>query len=140
MEYSIHDLAELAGITTRTLRWYDKVGLLHPSRVNDNGYRFYTSKELDRLQQILFYRTLGVELEEIKRILDDPKFDRLEALRGHLGSLQQEKRKIQDMIIAVKENIFAEERGIPMGDKEKFEAFKRQSVEENERKYGVEIR
>lgn len=140
MEYTIQKLAELAGVTTRTLRWYDKLGLLKPSRVADNGYRCYGGAEVDRLQQILFYRALGVELAQIKTILDDPSFDRLEALRGHLNNLQAEEVKIQGLIRTVKETIFAAERSEIMSDEAKFAAFKRRAVEENEHKYGKEIR
>ena len=140
MEYTIQRLAELAGVTTRTLRWYDKLGLLKPNRIADNGYRCYGGKEVDRLQQIMFYRALGVELAQIKAILDDPSFDRLEALRGHLNDLQAEEAKIQGLIRTVKETILAAERSEIMSDEAKFAAFKRRAVEENERRYGKEIR
>ena len=59
MEYSIRELARLSGVTTRTLRWYDQIGLLKPSRVAENGYRFYGTEEVDRLQDILYYRAMG---------------------------------------------------------------------------------
>ena len=76
MEYTIQKLAELAGVTTRTLRWYHRIGLLTPSRIGENGYRYYGGAEVDRLQQILFYRALGVELartlEEAVRSGADP--------------------------------------------------------------------
>ena len=85
MEYGIHELAELAGVTTRTLRWYDKIGLLKPIGIGENGYRRYGGAEVDRLQQILLYRALGVELAQIRSILDDPGFDRLAALKNHLS-------------------------------------------------------
>lgn len=140
MEYSIQQLAQLAGVTTRTLRWYDKLGLLRPSRVAESGYRFYGPEEVDRLQQILFYRALGVELSRIKEILDAPSFDRLQALRGHLRELQQKEAEIQGIIRTVKETILAEERGEIMSDQAKFEAFKRRAIEENEQQYGSEIR
>ena len=74
MEYSIHQLSRLSGVTTRTLRWYDKIGLLKPSRVAENGYRYYGPAEVDRLQDIMFYRALGVELARIRSCLDDPSF------------------------------------------------------------------
>ena len=79
MEYSIQALSRLSGVTTRTLRWYDEIGLLKPSRVAESGYRYYGPAEVDRLQDILYYRALGVELARIKRCLDDPSFDRLAA-------------------------------------------------------------
>ena len=140
MEYSTQRLAERAGVTTRTLRWYDKLGLLRPSRIAESGYRFYGPAEVDRLQQILFYRALGVELSRIKEILDDPSFDRLQALRSHLSELQRKEREIQGIINAVKETIFAVERNEIMSDQAKFEAFKRRVVKENEQRYGSEIR
>lgn len=87
-EYSIQQLAKLSGVTTRTLRWYDTLGLLKPQRAAENGYRRYTQADVDRLQDILFYRALGVELRSIKACLDDPSFDRLAALRRHLQALE----------------------------------------------------
>ena len=69
MEYGIKEVANLTGLTTRTLRYYDEIDLLKPSRVGDNGYRFYESKKLETLQQIMFYRKRGFELKEIKDIL-----------------------------------------------------------------------
>ena len=75
MEYSIQALSRLSGVTTRTLRWYDKIDLLKPSRVAESGYRYYGREEVDRLQDILFYRALGVELAQIKECLDAPSFD-----------------------------------------------------------------
>ena len=79
MEYSIQELSHLSGVTTRTLRWYDQIGLLKPSRTAESGYRYYGPAEVDRLQDILYYRALGVELARIRECLDDPTFDRLAA-------------------------------------------------------------
>ena len=87
MEYSIQEMSKLAGVTTRALRWYDKIGLLKPSRTSESGYRYYGPAEVDRLQDILYYRALGVELARIRESLDDPSFDRLSALRSHLSTL-----------------------------------------------------
>lgn len=72
MEYSIQALSRLSGVTTRTLRWYDQIGLLKPARVAETGYRYYGPVEVDRLRDILYYRALGVELSRIKECLDDP--------------------------------------------------------------------
>ena len=74
MEYSVQQLSRLSGVTARTLRWYDEIGLLKPSRVGAGGYRFYGPEGVDRLQNILYYRALGVELAQIKEYLDDPLF------------------------------------------------------------------
>lgn len=139
MEYTIRQLADLSGVSTRTLRWYDELGLLCPAR-RENGYRVYGAGEVNRLQQILFYRALGVELARIKEALDDPSFHPLTALRGHLAALEAEKVRIQRLIDSVEETIRTQERNEIMSDKKKFEAFKRQIVEENERTYGQEAR
>ena len=95
MEYSIQELSRLSGVTTRTLRWYDQIGLLKPSRVAESGYRYYGGAEVDRLQDILYYRALGVELALIKECLDDPSFDRLAALRNHLAALEAEQERLE---------------------------------------------
>jgi len=140
VEYTIHQLAELAGISTRTLRWYDELGLLPPMRTADNGYRIYGPEQVDRLQHILFYRALGVELKQIKPILDDPAFDSLAALRSHLQKLEEQSRRTEQLIATVRETILAAERREIMSDEAKFRAFKQRTVEENEARYGAEAR
>ncbi len=140
MEYSIQALAKLSGVTTRTLRWYDEIGLLKPSRVAESGYRFYGPAEVDRLQHILFFRELGVELAQVKTYLEDPSLDRLALLRTHLVDLEREREKLDHLIQSVQENIRAEERKEAMSDAKKFEAFKTQLVEEQEQNYGKESR
>ena len=140
MEYSIQALSRLSGVTTRTLRWYDQIGLLKPSRVAESGYRYYGRAEVDRLQDILYYRALGVELARIKKCLDDPSFDRLAALRNHLAALEAEQERLEQLIRSVKDTIGAEERNEIMSDERKFEAFKQQAVARNEEAYGAEIR
>lgn len=140
MEYSIQELACLAGVTTRTLRWYDQIGLLKPGRVAESGYRYYGDAQVDRLQDILYYRALGVELAQIKECLDDPAFDRLAALRSHLAALETEQERLNGLIRSVKATIDAEERNETMNDEQKFECFKKQAVAENEKRYGKEIR
>ena len=140
MEYSIQELSRLSGVTTRTLRWYDQIGLLKPSRVAESGYRYYGRAEVDRLQDILYYRALGVELAQIKECLDDPSFDRLAALRNHLTALEAERERLEHLIRSVKDTIGAEERNEIMSDEQKFEAFKQRAVAHNEEVYGAEIR
>ena len=140
MEYTIQELSRLSGVTTRALRWYDKIGLLKPSGRTEGGCRRYGPAEVDRLQDILYYRTLGVELARIRECLDNPTFDRLTVLRGHLAALKEERGRIQGLIDSVKETIRTQERKEIMSDEKKFEAFKRQLVEEKERLYGAEAR
>jgi len=140
MEYTVQKLGKLAGISTRTLRYYDQIGLLKPARINASGYRVYGQAEVDRLQQILFYRELGVNLNEIKRIIDAPTFDSLQALREHRRQLLDRKSQLELLIANVDKTIAAKEGRITMTDQEKFEGFKEKLIEENERKYGKEIR
>ncbi len=140
MEYSIHELSRLSGVTTRALRWYDQIGLLKPGRTAESGYRYYGPAEVDRLQDILYYRALGVELARIRECLDDPSFDRLAALRSHLTALETERARLEQLIRSVRDTIGAEERKEIMDDEKKFEAFKRRAVDWHEKTYGVELR
>lgn len=83
MEYTIKKVADLSGISTRTLRYYDEINLLKPERINSSGYRIYGTKEVDKLQQILFYRSLDMKLEEIQKIMATPNYDPQHALQDH---------------------------------------------------------
>lgn len=140
MEYTVQKLGLLAGISTRTLRYYDEIGILKPARINSSGYRIYGKPEVDRLQQILFYRELGVSLEEIKDMVTAPSFDADHALRMHRERLL-EKREQLNALIANVELTLAERKGtITMSDKQKFEGFKQKLIDDNEKQYGEEIR
>ncbi len=140
MEYTIRELADLSGVTTRTLRWYDQIGLLKPGRVAENGYRYYGTAQVDRLQDILYYRALGVELARIQECLDDPSFDRLSALRSHLSALEQERKRLEALIRSVQKTILTQERKGVMNDQEKFEALKERILTAHETAYGQEAR
>jgi DNA-binding transcriptional MerR regulator len=140
VEYTVQKLAKLAGVSTRTLRYYDEIGILKPARINSSGYRIYGQNEVDRLQQILFYRELGVNLTDIKQIMTNPAFDQSKALKEHREQLLDKRKQIDLLIANVDKTIAQKEgRGI-MSDQEKFEGFKKKALEENEKKYGNEIR
>lgn len=140
MEYTVSKLADLSGVTARTLRWYDRVGLLKPGRVTGAGYRLYGPNQVDKLQQILFYRELGLELSEIRAILDGADFDRRAALQSHLAELKARRARLDSLILTVQQTIDETKGGPKMSDKQKFEAFKKNVVEQNEARYGAEIR
>ncbi len=140
MEYSIHELSRLAGVSTRTLRYYDQIGLLRPRRVNDAGCRIYGSAEADILWQILFYRRLSLPLSAIREMLEEPSYDRTAALKTHLCGLQQKRRELDLLIQSVQKVLTQEEGGVPMNDHEKFEALKQGLIAENEQQYGEELR
>ncbi|MFV0399477.1 MAG: MerR family transcriptional regulator [Oscillospiraceae bacterium] len=140
MEYRLGELAKLAGVSTRTLRYYDQIGLLSPCRIAGNGYRYYSGIEVDRLQQILFFRELGVELEEIGRILSDPDFHGKSALERHLEQLRGRRNRLDGIIALVEKTIRHQKGETEMTDQEKFEAMKQAKLRENEDRYGAEIR
>ena len=140
MTYTVSQLSRLTGLTPRTLRYYDAIGLLRPERVRENDYRLYGGAEVDRLQQILLYREMGLPLEEIRRMLDAPDYDRAGALRAHLGSLLSQRQHVDQLIDTVSRTLQALEGGTTMDDTEKFEAMKQRAVQENEAVYGQEIR
>ena len=140
MEYTVQKLGRLAGISTRTLRYYDEIEILKPARINSSGYRIYGQVEVDRLQQILFYRELGVSLESIKDLVTAPSFDRENALREHREKLLEKRKQLDLLISNVDKTIALTEGRITMSNQEKFDGFKQKLVDDNEKKYGKEIR
>jgi len=140
MEYSVNKLSKISGISARTLRYYDEIGLLKPSRVASSGYRIYKQCEVDRLQQILFYKELGFSLEDIERLLKSVDFDRERAFLSHLTELHAKRERLDILINNVTKSIAAMKGEVIMSNTEKFEGFKQSLIEENEQKYGAEVR
>ena len=140
MEYSIKKLSEIAGVSTRTLRYYDEIGLLKPARVSSSGYRIYGKKQVDILQQILFYKELGMSLDEIKEIIQNPNFDRINALKEHKIKFLEKRKQIDMLLDNVERTLLSVDGGCKMSDKEKFKGIKKSVIDENEKKYGKEIR
>src|ERR1700745_831125 len=89
MAYTIKQVAAMSGVSVRTLHFYDETGLLPPAYRGGNGYRFYEEPQLLTLQQILFYRELGLELKQIEQILSQPDFEKLAALESHRKVLKK---------------------------------------------------
>ena len=121
---TVHEVSKLAGVSIRTLQYYDRIGLLHPTDHSDAGYRLYNDADLERLQQILLFRELEFPLKEIKRILDSPEFDRNQAVKQQIELLTLKKEHIEDLIALA--------RGIQVtGGKEMdFTAFDTSKIEE----------
>lgn len=132
MEYTVSQLAELSGVSGRTLRYYDQIGLLKPAKVNESGYRIYSEEEVDLLQQILFFRELNISLREIKDIIHQPDFNQIDALRRHYDHLLKKRSRLDQIIATVERTIASKERDVPMKDNEKFSGFKKQLIDENE--------
>lgn len=140
MEYTITRLARLAGVSTRTLRYYDQIGLLSPSGSTSSGMRTYGSREVDRLQEIRFFRELDVPLEEIARNLDLPGHDRLLVLERQRVALLTKRERVGELLDAVESAIRSEREEIPMKDEMKFKAWKEKDLAQNEAAYGKEVR
>ncbi|OPH57193.1 MerR family transcriptional regulator [Paenibacillus ferrarius] len=140
MEYTIQHLAQLAGVSTRTLRYYDEIAILKPARINSSGYRIYGQAEVDRLQQIMFYRELDVPLDRIKEMISAPTFNGSRALKEHHQQLLNRRNQLNVLIANVEKTIALSEGSITMANKEKFEGFKQKLIDDNEAKYGKEIR
>jgi DNA-binding transcriptional MerR regulator len=140
MEYTVQKLGQLAGISTRTLRYYDQIGMLKPARINSSGYRIYGQAEVDKLQQILFYRELGLRLDQITELVNSPSFDASKALYEHREQLLDKRKQLDQLITNVEKTIAQKEGRMTMTDREKFEGFKQKWIDENEQKYGAEIR
>ncbi len=95
---TVHQVADLTGITIRTLHYYDEIGLLKPSQVTKTRYRLYNNNDLVRLQEILFYREVGFTLKDIKRVITSKQYNRHEALKNHLQILQAQKERLDGII------------------------------------------
>lgn len=123
MSNTINHLAKLSGITVRTLRFYDEIGLLKPAYIAENGYRYYEEKQLLELQQILFFRELGLELKEIQRIIKQDSFDQLESLKAHKKLLRKNITRMTNLIKTVDTTISHIEKKLPIPEEEIFKYF-----------------
>ncbi|MEV7158191.1 MerR family transcriptional regulator [Streptomyces misionensis] len=123
MGYSVGQVAGFAGVTVRTLHHYDEIGLLVPGGRTHAGHRRYTDADLDRLQQILFYRELGFPLDEVAVLLDDPDADPGAHLRRQHALLTARIERLQRMAAAVEHAMEARTMGINLTPEERFEVF-----------------
>lgn len=123
MGLKVSEVAKLASVSVRTLHHYDEIGLCRPSARSSAGYRLYSPKDLERLQQVLFFRELEFPLEEIQRILADPTFDVTVALRMQRQLLLDKAARIRALIAAVEAALSANEEGKTMSNEERFAVF-----------------
>ncbi|MFF2652432.1 MerR family transcriptional regulator [Streptomyces sp. NPDC058045] len=140
MSWTVGRVAASAGITVRTLHHYDQIGLLVPSGRSHAGHRRYEDRDLDRLQQILFYRELGFPLDQVAALLDDPGTDPREHLRRQHALLTDRIERLQRMAAAVETAMEARKMGINLTPEERFEVFgehdPEQYAEEVEQRWG----
>lgn len=137
--YGVAQLAKLAQVTERTLRYYDQIGLLVPAR-DKNGHRVYVQEDVRRLQRILLLRACNVALGDIADVLQDQSVDIKALLEDHLRTLERERRDLDSAIAATKRSISGLKEFRGMNDEERFEALKQQSIERFEEEYGKEAR
>ena len=121
--YSVGDVAALTGVTVRTLHHYDEIGLLVPSRRSASGYRRYDQDDLERLQRILAYRALGLPLEQIGRLLNEPPVDQVAHLRELHQGLSEQVDRLRRQLSAIEKTLEAHEMGIRLTPQEMFEVF-----------------
>lgn len=123
MAYTVKKLAKLSGVSVRTLRFYDEIGLLKPAYYGDNHYRYYEEAQLLLLQQILFYRELGFQLGDMQRIISSPDFDKAAALESHRKTLENNLNQTKVLIETVDKTIAHLRGKEPMKLEEIFQGF-----------------
>lgn len=129
MAYTVQQLAKLASVSVRTLHYYDQIGLLSPSRVKANGYRYYEEPELLRLQQILFFKELDFPLERIKSIIDSPSFDMKDSLLGQRNLIELKKNRLAKLIKTIDKTIKKINKEINMNDEDLYGNFTKEEYE-----------
>lgn len=137
MSYTVSRVSALANVSIRTLHHYDEIGLVRPSMRSEGGYRLYSLADLQRLQQVLFFRELDFPLDEIKQMLDEPGFDRKNALKQQAAQLEARLHRITVVLNAVKETISNLEGNQEMSAESMFKGFDQtQYEEETEQRWG----
>lgn len=121
--FTVGEVSRLSGLSIRALRHYDEIGLLKPATVGENGYRYYGADELLRLQQIMVHRELGLPLDEIRRTLDAPDFDRVAALKAHRARLVAEARRYHQLVKTLDQTLAALEGDGRMSEKAMYRGF-----------------
>ncbi|MCY7945776.1 MerR family transcriptional regulator [Bacillus atrophaeus] len=140
MLYQVKEVADMTGISIRTLHHYDHIQLLKPASVTESGYRQYSDADLERLQQILFFREIGFRLEEIKKMIDHPEFNREAALRSQKEILLKKKLRLENMIQTVERTMAAIEGREIMSKQDLFAGLSMKDIEDHQKKYTEEAR
>jgi len=140
MMYTIQELSNLAGVSKRTLRYYDDIGLLVAKRRKDSSYRFYETSDVDVLHYILILKEMGFELSQIKDILEKSSHEQMiNIFEQHVMELYRRQEKVDKMIHNVKQTIETLKGEAEMNDKEKFEGYKEELLNDNDQNYKKEV-
>lgn len=123
MLYTVGQVAKLAHVSVRTLHHYDELGLLSPSERSEAGYRLYTESDLERLQQVLFYKELGFSLDEIRALMTDPTYNRRDALVAQRELIAKQMLRLQAMLDLIDKTIASLDGGVRLSHEEMFEVF-----------------
>jgi len=131
---TVNEVAKLAGISIRTLHYYDEIGLLKPTHKTNSKYRLYSAKDLEKLWQILFFKELDFPLSQIREIINNPKFDKNQALKSHKKLLLEKRKRIDNIITSIDETIMKgfEMNMIKTFSNENYEKYKEEAIQ----KYG----
>ena len=130
MTYTIKEIADLADVTTRTIRYYGEIGLLNPADIGENGYRYYDNDSLLRLQQVLFYRELGVPLKEIDLIINRQDFNLVDALEKHRSFIKARIKRLSALIATIDDTIKEIQGEKKMAEKDYFNGFNETKFED----------
>lgn len=137
--YSIKEVALLAGVSVRTLHYYDEVNLLNPLVNQDNKYRVYDDKDIEKLQQILFFKEIGFKIVDIKKILNSPDFDRVDALKSQRDLIYKKVERYMNIISTVEETISSLEKGGHMENKNLFKGLDFDDITKHKEQYKDEL-
>ncbi len=142
---TVKDVSEITGVSRRTLRYYDEIGLLKPTELTDAGYRLYDNRALERLQEIMFFKELEIPLEDIKNIMDNPSYEKEQVLLAQKTLLEQKRNRLNGIIELISDvmkginkmsfEVFNEEEVQKILD-HTLECMKKESLEEQIQKYG----
>ncbi|BBM86104.1 MerR family transcriptional regulator [Candidatus Uabimicrobium amorphum] len=140
MFYKVKEVAEITGVTVRTLHHYDRIGLLTPAQTSQAGYRLYSEDNLEKLQQILFFREIDFRLQEIKDILHSPNFDREQALKMHKNFLLQKKKRLEKILGTIEQTLSAIHNNTKLEKQDLFGGLEMETIRKHKALYAKEVK
>lgn len=136
--YQIKEVADMAGISVRTLHYYDEIKLLSPKKLEDNSYRVYSKEDVKKLQDILYFKTFGFKLSQIKSLMKEDDYNRKIILNRHKESISMKIIQLQTILMNLNKTIEDEKGVLTMADQERFEGFDMEKIEKHMETYAAE--